>query len=43
MGVRLLSRWARGPMRSVGIDPVKMPARDMRTVDQLLTFMERAL
>ena len=31
MGVRLLSRWARAPMRSMGIDPAKRPARDIES------------
>jgi hypothetical protein len=29
MGVRLLSRWARGPMPSMGIDPAKRLACDI--------------
>jgi len=41
MGVRLLSRWARGPAFA-GIDPVKKPARDPRVAGQALELSERA-
>lgn len=41
MGVRLLSRRARGPA-SAGIDPAKRPARDARRVGLSLTLAERA-
>jgi hypothetical protein len=42
MGVRILSRWARGPMNGMGIDPAKRPARDGRGVGLLRTLTERA-
>lgn len=32
MGVRLLSPWARAPMRGMGIDPAKSPVRDIESV-----------
>ena len=41
MGVRLLSRWARGPA-SAGIDPAKKPVRDAQRVVLSLTLAERA-
>ena len=42
MGVRPLSRWARGPARSAGIDPAKRPARDTQVVVSAVGFAERA-
>ena len=42
MGVRLWSRWARGPVRSMGIDPAKRPARDTQVVSPIDSFSERA-
>ena len=42
MGVRLLSRRARGPVRSMGIDPAKRPARDAQVVDHSCALAERA-
>jgi hypothetical protein len=41
MGVRFLSRWARGPAFA-GIDPAKRPARDAHEVGLSLTLAERA-
>ena len=41
MGVRLLSRWARAPMLSMGIDPAKRPARDARKPGMSLALAER--
>jgi hypothetical protein len=42
MGVRLLSRWARGPVRSMGIDPAKRPARDAQVAGHVFELSERA-
>jgi len=41
MGVKPLSRWARGPERSTGIDPAKGLARDAQGVSLSLTLTER--
>jgi hypothetical protein len=40
--MRLLSRWARGPRRSMGIDPAKRPACDAQVLDQFHKLAERA-
>ena len=41
MGVRLRSRWARGPAQA-GIDPAKKPARDTRQLESCVALSERA-
>jgi hypothetical protein len=43
MGVTFLSRRARGPVRSVGIDPAKKCARDVLAASVLRMLMERAV
>jgi len=42
MGVRLLSRRARGPVRRMGIDPVERHARDAQSVGHAAILSERA-
>lgn len=42
MGVTLLSRRARGPVRSVGIDPAKERGRDAREAPSSPVQTERA-
>jgi len=42
MGVKLSSRWARGPVRSTGIDPARRLARDAQTPRPAEVLAERA-
>ena len=42
MGVRLLNCWARGPVRSKGIDPAKRLVRDALTFAYVAKLIERA-
>jgi len=42
MGVKPLSRWARGPERSTGIDPAKRPVRDAQAAGLATSLAERA-
>jgi hypothetical protein len=41
MGVRLWSRWARGPVRSAGIDPAQKPVRDAQAARTNADLSER--
>jgi hypothetical protein len=42
MGVKPLSRWARGPERSLGIDPARRLARDAQAFGSSAELSERA-
>jgi hypothetical protein len=42
MGLTFLSRWARGPMPSMGIDPARKCARDTMVFNSGLFGAERA-
>ena len=42
MGVRLLSRWARGAVRGMGLGPGKRPVCDARTSAHVAKLIEWA-
>jgi hypothetical protein len=42
MGVKLSSHWARGPLRSIGIDPAKSFVRDAQTPSPAENLAKRA-